>query len=385
MINRIVLIVLDGLGVGALPDAAAYGDAGCNTLAHLAEASGGLTLPNLEMLGLGHIGRFKGVRAMEQPIGCFGKMRIVSPGKDSLVGHWELAGLSVETFVSVVANEFPKRLLETFHTAGGRKTLGNRLATGIALIEEHGAEHLNTGAPIVWVDPTGTFHVAAHESTIRPEELYKLCREARRLLKATDVRTRVVARPFIGEAGGFTQTERRRDFAGEPSGQTLLDALNRAGQLVMGIGKVSDLFGGRGVTKSTLAGSLKTVLDETEKILSMVPRGLIWVTSEMMGDDPARAVNALQEFDRRLPYLQDKFRPGDLLCLTADHGHDPSRLRPTHSREYVPILTSGPKLAHGVNLGTRATAADLGQTIAEALKADRLPFGDSFLDALRPG
>lgn len=385
MINRIILIVLDGLGVGALPDAAAYGDAGCNTLAHLAEASGGLRLPNLEMLGLGHIGQFKGVRAMEQPIGCFGKMGVVSRGKDSLAGHWELAGLPVETPVSVVANEFPKRFLEAFHAAAGLKTLGNRQAAGITLMQEHGAEHLKTGAPIVWADSTGTFHVAAHESTIRPEKLYMLCREARRLLKATDVRARVVARPFIGETGGFTLTDRRRDFAGEPSGPTLLDALNRAGQLVLGIGKVSDLFGGRGVTKSTPAGFLNTVLDETEKILSMVPRGLIWVTSELMGEDPATAAIALQEFDRRLPDLQDKFRSGDLLCLTADHGHDLSRLGPTHSREYVPILASGPKLARGVNLGTRATAADLGQTIAEALKADRLSCGDSFLDALRQG
>ena len=385
MINRIVLVVLDGLGVGALPDAAAYGDAGCNTLAHLADASDGLTLPNLERLGLGHLGQFKGIRAMEQPEGCFGTMGFSSPGKDSLVGHWELAGLPVETAPPVVGNEFPKRLLEAFQTAGGRKTLGNRLATGIALIQEYGADHLNTGAPIVWVDPAGTFHVAAHESAIRPEDLYKLCREARRIIKGSDSRARVVARPFVGQAGACTLTERRRDFAGEPPGQTLLDALNRAGQLVMGIGKVHDLFGGRGLTKSTPAGSLATALDETEKTLSKVPRGLIWVNIEAIGDDAARAATTLQEFDRRLPELHNMFRSGDLLCLTADHGHDLSREIPAHSREYVPLLASGPKLASGVNLGTRTTAADLGQTIAEALKAERLPCGESFLDAFRPG
>lgn len=385
MINRIVLIMLDGLGVGALPDAAAYGDEGCNTLAHLAEASGGLTLPNLEMLGLGNIGKFKGIRAMEQPVGCFGTMGFTSPGKDSLVGHWECAGLSVEKTAPVVRNEFPKQLLEAFQTAFGRKTLGNRQAIGMMLVQEYGVEHLNTGAPIVWADAGGTFHVAAHESGIRPEELYKLCREARRLIKGTDPRVRVVARPFVDQAGRFIMTERRRDFTGEPSGQTLLDTLNRAGQLVMGVGKVSDLFGGRGVTKSTLACSLAKAMDETEKILRKVPRGLIWVNIEMIGADPATSAGALQEFDRRLKELQHIVRPGDMLCLTADHGYDLSKAAPAHSREYAPILVSGPKLAHGVDLGTRATAADLGQTIAEALKADRLPCGESFLDALRPG
>ncbi len=385
MINRILLIVLDGLGVGSLPDAAAYGDAGCNTLASVADASGGLTLPNLESLGLGHIGRFRGVRAMEQPEGCFGIMGFVSPGKNSLVGCWEIAGLSVDSTMQTVRNDFPRQFLETFQSVCGRKTLGNRQATGMTPIHELGAEHVATGAPIVWMDSAGTFHLAAHESAIRPEELYQLCRDARRIVKGADSRVRVIAHPFIGKAGGFVLSERRRDFAGEPPGQTLLDALNRAGQLVVGIGKVHDLFGGRGLTKSAQAGSLAAALTEADKTLSKVPRGLIWVSIDVIGDDPAAAAAILQEFDRRLPDLRDKFRSDDLLCVTADHGHDPRRPVPTHSREYVPILVSGSKLAHGVNLGKRATAADLGQTIAEALKADRLPYGESFLDVLRSG
>lgn len=385
MIKRIVLIVLDGLGVGSLPDAAAYGDVGCNTLAHLAERAGGLTLPYLEMLGLGNIGKFQGVRTMEQPHGCFGKMGFSSPGKDSLRGHWEIAALPMQIAGPVAATEFSKQVQDVFQATLGRKTLANRRAAGFGVISEYGAEHLKTGEPIVWVDQAGTFQVAAHESVVRPEELYKQCREARRLLKETLPLARVAARPFVGQTGGFVASERRRDFAGEPPGQTLLDALNRAGQLVMGIGKVGDLFGGRGLTKSTPTGSLPGALDETGKILSKVPRGLIWVTIELVGDDPAATAASIQELDRRLKELQDKFRRDDLLCLTADHGHDLSREVPAHSREYVPMLLSGPKLARGVNLGTRTTAADLGQTIAEALKADRLPFGESFLDALRPG
>ncbi|MBM4124179.1 MAG: phosphopentomutase [Nitrospira sp.] len=391
MINRVILIVLDGLGVGELPDAAQYGDRGSNTLAHVAEAVGGLSLPNLELLGLGHIGPFAGLRRMGEPDGCFGKMAELSKGKDTTLGHWEMTGLVVDHPFPTYPQGFPPDVIEAFQKAIGRTVLGNKAASGTEIIQELGEEHLKTGAPIVYTSADSVFQVAAHERAVPLEELYRICREARKLLKPPHQVARVIARPFIGEAGAFVRTEGRRDFSLEPPGQTLLDVLKQAGQPVVGIGKIDDLFKGRGLTRAIHTKNNEAGMDETIRILSMVPRGLLFVNlvdfDMLYGhrNDAAGYAKALQTFDARLPGLLHGMRQGDLLCLTADHGNDPLGPGTDHTREYVPLLAYGPRLARGVDLGTRRTFADLGQTIADALGVKRLSWGDSFLDSLSVG
>jgi len=391
MIQRVILIVLDGVGVGELPDAAEYGDVGSNTLAHVAEAVGGLALPNLEALGLGHIGHFAGIRTMGQPDGCFGRMGQLSKGKDSTAGHWEMAGILLEEPFPIYPRGFPKEMLDLFEQASGRKVLGNRAASGTEIIQELGEEHMRTGAPIVYTSTDSVFQIAAHERVVPVEELYRVCRAARKLLKPPHQVARVIARPFIGEPGLFVRTERRRDFSVEPPSPTLLDILKSSGQLIVGIGKIEDLFNGRGLTRSIHTGNNAAGMDETVRLLKTMPRGLIFVNlvdfDTLYGhrNNPPGYAKALQEFDARLPALLDAVRPGDLLCVTADHGNDPTTPGTDHSREYVPLLLFGPRLAQGVNLGTRRTFADLGQTVAEALGAPRLDCGESFLDALTPG
>jgi len=391
MIQRVILIVLDGVGVGELPDAAEYGDVGSNTLAHVAEAVGGLALPNLEALGLGHIGHFAGIRTMGQPDGCFGRMGQLSRGKDSTAGHWEMAGILLEEPFPTYPRGFPKEMLDLFEQASGRKVLGNRAASGTEIIQELGEEHMRTGAPIVYTSTDSVFQIAAHERVVPVEELYRVCRAARKLLKPPHQVARVIARPFIGEPGLFVRTERRRDFSVEPPSPTLLDILKRSGQLIVGIGKIEDLFNGRGLTRSIHTGNNAAGMGETVRLLKTMPRGLIFVNlvdfDTLYGhrNNPSGYAKALREFDARLPALLDAVRPGDLLCVTADHGNDPTTPGTDHSREYVPLLVVGPRLAQGVNLGTRRTFADLGQTVAEALGAPRLDCGESFLDALTPG
>jgi len=391
MIQRVILIVLDGVGVGELPDAAEYGDAGSNTLAHVAEAVGGLALPNLEALGLGHIGHFAGIRAMGQVDGCFGKMGQLSKGKDSTAGHWEMAGIILEKPFPTYPRGFPKEILDQVQQAIGRKLLGNRAASGTEIMQELGEEHLRTGSPIVYTSADSVFQIAAHERVVPVEELYQMCRAARKLLKPPHQVARVIARPFTGEPDAFVRTERRRDFSVEPPSPTLLDVLKGSGQLIVGIGKIQDLFNGRGLTRSVHTGNNAAGLDETVRLLKTMPRGLIFVNlvdfDTIYGhrNDVSGYAKALQEFDARLPALLDAVKPGDLLCVTADHGNDPTTTGTDHSREYVPLLLYGPRLAQGVNLGTRRTFADLGQTVAEALGAPRLDCGESFLDALTPG
>lgn len=388
MIRRVTLIVLNGLGVGELPDAAAYGDAGTNTLAHVAKAVGGLTLPNLEGLGLGYIGDFTGVQRMSDPASSFGKMGMLSKGKDTTAGHWEMAGVVLETPFPVYPSGFPAEVIESVQQAIARKVLGNRTASGTDILQELGEEHLRTGAPIVYTSGESVFQIACHEQVVPVDELYRMCRAVRKVLAPPHQVARVIARPFDGRPGAFARTARRRDFSVEPPGQSLLDLLTNSGQLVVAIGKTTDLFAGRGVTRSSYPGDHAASVNETLRALKEVPRGLIFTN---LGDveglssarhDASGYAKALEEFDARVPELIGMLRHGDLLCLTADHGSDPTGRTPGHSREFVPLLAYGPRLARGVNLGTRGTLADLGQTIADALGAKRLAWGDSFLHVL---
>jgi phosphopentomutase len=384
MLKRIFLLVLDGVGVGSLPDAEQYGDVECNTLTHLCEAAGGVSLPNLENLGLGHLGDFTGIRPIAQPEGCFGRLGFVSKGKDSVSGHWEIACCPSDQETGVRGG-FTPALVELIACAIGQKTLGNRAGSRLDSMSAFIPEHRRSGLPIAWIDDVGAIHLAADEAVVPTEELYRMGRDVRRVVKTEASIVRVVAQPFNHHAGSLSSEARRRNFVTEPPAPTLLDQLSRASQLIIGIGKVADLFSGRGVTRSTLVSGYREALDELDGLFSRVPRGLLFATVEILSPSLDGSVEALQEVDRRVIDFQRKLKPGDVFIITADHGCDMSRPVPGHSREYVPLLITGPKLARGVNLGTRPSAADLGQTIGEALGAARIPAGDSFLDSLRGG
>jgi phosphopentomutase len=385
MIQRVILLVVDGLGVGATEDASDYGDATSHTLAHLAESAGGLSLPTLESLGLGHVSAIRGVRSMAQPVGCFGRLGFRSKGVDSLVGYWEIAGCLTENEGRTFPNGYSSEVRAALEEVFGHKIIGGEVSSAEEALKMFGESHLSAGAPVVWTDGRQTCHVAAHEGVWGVDVLYQRCREARKALKATWGIRRLVAHPVIGTSGRVQFGAGRRDFAGEPTGQTMLDVLNRASQILIGVGKVGDLFGGRGLTRSALATRWTDALDEVRGMFNKVPRGLIFAAVDVIGSDAGTSAAAIQDFDRRLPDLLDQLRPGDLFIVTGDHGRDPDKPHAVPTREYVPLLITGPKLAQGVNLGMRPTAADLGQTIVEGLKGESLTVGESFLDVLRPG
>ena len=385
MIKRVILLVMDGCGVGALPDAADYGDAEANTLVHLAESVGGLSLPNLEMLGLGHIAQIKGVRAMGQPNGCFGRLAFASAGKDSVVGYWEMSGVVQHEGAAVCRSGVPTSIVDLIEQVFGRKSIGREVALMGAMLRRYGVEHMATGAPILWADGGNTCFLAMHESIMAVSEFQHRCREVRKAAKDAGMLLRVVAQPVSGGHDQLRPYAGRKDCVHEPAGVTMFDVLSRSGQIAMGVGKVYDLFSGRGFTKAFPVASGIAGLEEVVGMLNKVPRGLLAASVDQWSEEPTQMATALQEFDRRLPELFEKLRPGDMVIVTGDHGRDGSLPGKTLTREYVPLCVTGPKLAQGVDLGTRVTAADVGQTIADALGADRVLHGESFLNALKSG
>ncbi len=385
MINRVILLVVDGFGVGALPDGIDYGDAEANTLMHLAETVDGLSLPNFEMLGLGHIVPIKGVRTTVQPNGCFGRLGFLSPGKDSVVGYWEIGGVIQKEASTVCQAGVPTKIVDIVEQSLGRKSIGRGISSMEAMLRRHSMEHMATGAPILWADGGNTCVLAMHESIMAPVEFQQRCREIRKAVKDAGTLIRVVGQPVAGGHDLLRLQIGRRDFVIEPPGVTMMDVLSRSGQIAMGVGKAYDLFSGRGLTKSFPVPSGMAAFDEVIGMLNKVPRGLICASLDLLSDDAGRSATAVQEFDRRLPDLFERLRLGDMVLVTGDHGRDFSLPGKASTREYVPVFVTGPKLAQGVDLGTRLTAADVGQTIVEALRAERLPVGESFLDALRPG
>jgi phosphopentomutase len=385
MINRVILLVIDGFGIGTLPDGVNYGDADANTLVHLAETVDGLSLPNFEMLGLGHLAAIKGVRSMAQPNGCFGRLGFASPGKDSVVGCWELGGVIQKEVSAVCSSGVPTKIVDVVEQLLARKSIGQGISSMGVMLRRHSMEHMATGAPILWTDGGNTCFVAMHESIMAPMEFQQRCREIRKTVKDAGILIRVVGLPVIGNHDMLRPQVGRKDFVIEPPGVTMLDVLSRSGQIAMGVGKIYDLFSGRGFTKSFPVESGMTAFDEVIGMLNKVPRGLICASLDLLSEDVVPAATAVQEFDRRLPDLFERLRLGDMVIVTGDHGRDFSLPGRTATREYVPVFVTGPKLAQGVDLGSRPTAADVGQTIVEALRAERLPVGESFLDALRPG
>lgn len=384
MTNRIILFVIDGWGIGPLPDAAEYGDADADTLSHIADAVGGLSLPTMEALGLRHVAQVRGVSLTTQPSGCFGRLGFTTRRKDSVGGYWETNGVIIRDHEVKFSDTLPKDVVDAIEQALGRKIIGKRMVSMETALSEHEADHLASGAPIVWTDGSTTCYVAAHESVIPVATLQQQCRDVWKAVRKIGPLIRIVARPITGERGSLRPRGGRKDFISEPPGVTMLDALNRSGQIVMGVGKVADLFSGRGLTKSFPTGSGTEALNETIRLLAKVPRGLLYTSLDLLPEDSAQGAAALEEFDRRLPDLFEKLRPGDVCILTGDHGRDIQKPGKAPTREYVPILITGPKVTRGVDLGTRATAADLGQTIVEALQGERLLVGESFWSAIKP-
>jgi phosphopentomutase len=390
-VEQVILIVLDSMGVGELPDAVEYGDAGSNTLANTAKAVGGLSLPHMQKLGLGNITAVEGVPPCDEPLGAYGRMAEASAGKDTTTGHWEMAGIYSPRPLPTYPNGFPKELIEEYERRIGRKTLGNYPRSGTVIIQELGEEHVRTGYPIVYTSADSVFQVAAHEEVIPIEELYRICQIAREMLVGEHAVGRVIARPFIGELGNFTRTERRKDFSLLPPEPTLLDRLVAAGHSVMGVGKIEDIFAHRGLSRSVHSPNNMACVDQTLVFMKESQRGLIFtnlVDFDMLWghrNNPQGYAGGLEDFDRRLPEIMEAMTAQDILFLTADHGNDPTTPSTDHSREYVPLLAYGSMVKSGMDLGTRETFADLGATVAELLGIEPLPFGTSFAEEILGG
>ncbi len=371
------MIVLDGVGAGELPDAADYGDRGSNTLGNTAEAVGGLRLPNLQQLGLGNIISIKGVPPCASPLASYGKLGCLSKGKDSTTGHWELAGLVVKKEFPVYPSGFPRELMDSFLRAtGARGFLGNTPASGTVIIQELGDEHVRTGFPIVYTSADSVFQIAAHEDVIPLEALYAICRVTReQVCTGRHTVGRVIARPFVGTSGSYARTAHRRDFSLAPAGMTLLDLLHEAGVPTVGIGKIDDLYAGRGLetaihTAGNAEGVAKILEESSARSSGFIMANL--VDFDMLyghRNDPQGFARALEEFDAALPALLGTLGPDDVLILTADHGNDPVTPSTDHSREYVPLLWFDPA-RRGIPLGTRASLADVGKTAAGIFDLD---------------
>ena len=382
-IRRVVWIVLDSVGIGEMPDAAAYGDAGSNTLGNIAKQRP-LHLPNLSALGLGNIAPLQGLPPAAEPEGAWGKCTLASPGKDTTTGHWEMAGIHLAKPFPTYPNGFPAEIMDAFEAASGRGWLGNKAASGTEIIAELGDEHLRTGAAIVYTSADSVFQIAAHEEVIPLWELYKICEQARQILSGKHEVGRVIARPFAGEPGSFQRTSNRKDYAVPPPKGMLLDQLAGRKVTVHSVGKILDVFLGRGIgpydkTKSNADGMAKTL-----EAMSETKEGLIWVNlvdfDMLFGhrNNVEGYAQALEEVDAWTPILRAALQPGDIAIYCADHGCDPTTPSTDHSREYTPLLVFGPEVRRAVSLGTRATMADIGQTV-DAIFGTSIAVGSSFL------
>ncbi len=389
-VDRFIVIVLDSVGVGELPDAADFGDVGSHTLGNTARAVGGLNLPHLEKMGLANIALVGGMLPQTKPTAAYGKMAEISAGKDTTTGHWELMGLYLEQPFPTYPDGFPPEVMEAFAEKIGRGWLGNYPASGTAIIETLGEEHMRTGQPIVYTSADSVFQIAAHEEVIPVDELYEICRTAREILRGEQEVSRVIARPFVGSPGSFERTANRHDFSVKPPQPTTLDFLKEAGLMVYAVGKIEDIFAGQGITQAVHTANNMDGVDKTLAAIraSREQRGLIFTNlvdfDAKFGhrNNPQGYANALVEFDQRLPEILEALTDRDVLVITADHGNDPTTASTDHAREYVPILIIGAPVKPGVNIGIRSTFADLGATIADTLGTNLPSAGTSFKSSI---
>ena len=387
--SRAIVIVLDSVGIGELPDASAYGDQGSNTLGNIARRMP-LAVPTLRSLGLDRLVHLGAAASPGVPPGrpsAIGRMAEASPGKDSVTGHWEMMGIVLDRAFPVFPNGFSTDLLGEFARLTGRSVIGNKAASGTQIIEELGPEHVRSGALIVYTSADSVFQIAAHEAVVPVPELYRACEIAYRLEVEGLGIGRVIARPFVGAPGAFKRTANRRDYALPPKGETLLDRLKAASLPVVAIGKIEDLFAGRGVTLAIHTASDDEGMDQVERQMQSLDRGFVFTnlvdfdTQYGHRNDVEGYARNLERFDARLAGVLPRLRETDLLIVTADHGNDPTTASTDHAREYVPLLVTGARV-RGADLGTRRTFADLGQTLAELFGVGPLPHGTSFLQEI---
>ncbi len=383
-INRIVWIVLDSVGIGELPDAEKFGDVGSNTLCNTAKAVGGLNVSNMVKLGLGNIAGVTDVDKCEAPVGCYGRLAEISNGKDTTIGHWEMAGIYTPEPFPVYPDGFPAEVIDAFvKKTGVPGVLANRPASGTQIIAELGDEHIRTGKPIVYTSADSVFQIAAHEDVIPLDKLYKMCEDAREILSGKHAVARVIARPFVGKDGAFTRTANRRDFSLKPTTDNVLNRAIDAGFDVIGVGKIEDIFAGVGITEAIHTKDNQDGVDVTIKYMKQDNKGIIFTNlvefDSVWGhrNDYEGYARGLAEFDARLPEIMKALREDDCLIITADHGCDPTTPSTDHSREYVPLLIYGDKIRAGVNLGTGETYGDIAQTIAELLGLPKVNIGTS--------
>ncbi|MEK5184563.1 phosphopentomutase [Solibacillus sp. FSL R5-0449] len=388
--KKVHVIVMDSVGIGEAPDADKFGDAGSNTLGHIAEKMNGLNMPNMEKLGLSNIRELKGINKTENPAAFYGMMQEASVGKDTMTGHWEIMGLNIDTPFKVYPDGFPAELISKLEEATGRKVLCNLPYSGTAVIDDYGPEHMETGAIIVYTSADPVMQIAAHEEVIPVEELYKICEIARELtLDAEFLVGRVIARPFVGEPGNFTRTSNRHDYALTPFGRTTMAEMKDSNLDVIAIGKISDIFNGDGVTEAIRT---KNNTDGMDKMAEVVRRDFHGISFLNLVDfdanfghrrDPIGYGQALEEFDRRLPEVMEALSEDDLLIITADHGNDPTFPGTDHTREYVPLIVYSPRFTAGSELQLRETFADIAATIADNFNIAAPQFGKSFLSELK--
>ena len=386
--NRAIIIVLDSVGVGELPDAYKYGDEGSNTLANTAKAVGGLSLPNFQKLGLGNIIDVDGVEPSRTPLASFGKMAESSAGKDTTTGHWELMGLHLPNPFPVYPDGFPKEIIDEFEEEVGRKILCNKPASGTEIIKELGEEHIKTGKPIIYTSADSVFQIAAHKDVISLKELYKMCESARDILKDEHSVCRVIARPFVGKPGSFVRTAERRDYSVKPPSKTVLDYAIDAGFKVYAVGKISEIFVNQGISEAVHIDNNMDGVDKTLAYMDRKDKGIIFtnlVDFDMLWghrNNPEGYAKGLEDVDKRVPEFIERLKPDDVLMFAADHGCDPTTPSTDHSREYVPLLVYGKRIKAGVNLGIRKSFSDLGKTVAELMGFEVVCAGESFAEII---
>ncbi len=383
--TKVILVVLDSVGIGELPDACSFGDTGSNTLGNIADAVDGLKLPNLARLGLGKIIPVRGLPDDLPVQGSYGRMAELSIGKDTTAGHWEIAGIITKEAMPTFPHGFPDQFIAEFERAINRKVLGNKAASGTEIIVELGEEHAKTGYPIVYTSADSVFQIAAHEEVIPLNELYEICKTARKMLTGKLAVGRVIARPFIGTPGSYTRTANRHDFSMQPPEPTVLNALQDNGREVIGVGKIKDIFAGTGITQSFPTTCNREGVQKTIQAWKSLSDGLIFANlvdfDSICGhrNDTVSYAKMLEEFDRFLPRLTKLVKDEGLLIITADHGNDPTTKSTDHSREYVPLLVYGGKVRAGADLGDRKTFADIAATISELFGLSYACAGESFL------
>lgn len=386
--KRVILIVLDSIGIGALPDADKYGDAGANTLNHIAKNCGGINIPNLSGLGIGNIEGLDNIEKADEPKASFGRAKEMSNGKDTTTGHWEMMGLFLEKPFKTFHEGFPSDFIEAFSNKIGRKVIGNYPASGTEIIKELGKEHEETGAIIVYTSADSVFQIAAHEGVVPLEELYDICAVAREMLTGDLQVARVIARPFTGKDGNYTRTSNRRDFSISPFSDTVLDYIKAKGLEVKAVGKIEDIFNKKGITEAVHTENNMDGVDKTLEYLEKNFEGLIFTNlvdfDSKYGHrrNPEGYKQAIEEFDARLPEIIHALREEDILIITADHGNDPTHIGTDHTREYIPILVYGKQIKKSIDIGTLETFADIGATISDFLGTGMPEYGKSFLNKI---